>query len=186
MHGLYYLNDFITEDFSSDIIKSLDEGQWIPLSESANSRLVQHYGYLYDYKTRRVDTPTTPFSSVISELSDKLKKVCVEMGLVDEEYMFNQCIVNNYQPGQGISKHIDIKSYGPVIGCYTLGSGSHMRFSKGDTTRDIYVEPNSLYIMSGDSRSNWTHEMMSRKSDIVDGDRVGRGRRISVTFRSVQ
>jgi len=87
-------------------------------------------------------------------------------------------------PGQGISKHIDVKSYGNIIGCFTLGSGATMIFRKGNVTKEIYVESNSLYIMSGECRYNWTHEMIGKKSDIVNGIKISRDRRISVTFRN--
>ena len=37
-----------------------------------------------------------------------------------------------------------------------------MTFKNKDKTHDLYVKPNSLYIMSGDSRYLWTHEMMPK------------------------
>ena len=48
--GLYYIDD-LNEDNMNNIISQLDECQWLPLSSNSNSRLVQHYGYKYDYKT---------------------------------------------------------------------------------------------------------------------------------------
>jgi len=39
--------------------------------------------------------------------------------------------------------------------------------------------------MSGDARYVWTHSMPSRKYDIVDDEKITRGRRISLTFRNV-
>lgn len=88
-------------------------------------------------------------------------------------------------PGQGISAHIDTRSYGDVICCYTMGSGAKMRYKNKDIIQDIYLEPNSLYIMSGPARKEWTHEKSGLKSDIVGGKRIKRDRRISITFRNV-
>jgi alkylated DNA repair dioxygenase AlkB len=51
-------------------------------------------------------------------------------------------------------------------------------------TQDVYVEDGSLYIMSGPARWNWTHEIKGLKTDIIDGKRVKRNTRISITFRS--
>jgi alkylated DNA repair dioxygenase AlkB len=76
-------------------------------------------------------------------------------------------------------------AYGPVVAAFTLGSGAEMVFRRGGEVESLYVEPGSLYIMSGDARSKWTHEMPGRKSDMVDGKKIPRGRRISVTFRNV-
>src|SRR5690606_9977836 len=97
----------------------------------------------------------------------------------------NQCIVNRYLPGQGISAHIDKETFGPVIACFTLGSGTDITFSRtldgNKVTIDKHVEPCSLYIMTGESRYNWKHEIKSR---LYDND-VKRNTRISVTFRTV-
>ena len=47
-----------------------------------------------------------------------------------------------------------------------------MEFRRGDEIIKIYTEPNSLYIMSGDSR--YTHMMRGRKSDPKHGKRSTR------------
>jgi len=51
-----------------------------------------------------------------------------------------------------------------------------MRFQKGSEKYDIEIKPKSLYIMSGESRYKWTHEMIKNKNS---------ERRISITFRNV-
>ena len=88
-------------------------------------------------------------------------------------------------PSQGINRHTDHNAYGAIIGCFTLGSGATMIFRDGQDKQELYVEPDSLYIMTGDARYKWTHEMPARKSDMVDGTKHIRGRRVSVTFRHV-
>lgn len=183
--GLYYTSNIITN--CDEIIKELDKNNWNSLTSSPNSRVVQHYGYLYDYNSRKINVPTTPLPNYLIELSNELKEICKQLNIIDDDYNFNQCIVNNYIPGQGISKHTDVKSYGKVIGCFTLGSGAIMKFVNPTTNKEYekYVEPNSLYIMSGDSRLVWTHEMPSNKFDIVNKIKIPRDRRISITFRNV-
>jgi alkylated DNA repair dioxygenase AlkB len=42
-----------------------------------------------------------------------------------------------------------------------------------------------LALMTGESRSLWTHEIMKRQNDYVGGLKVPRGRRLSITFRTV-
>ncbi len=183
--GLFYMDNAI--DNPSDIIDDLDEREWKPLTDSKNSRIVQHYGFLYDYKTHKIGEKGEKFPKCIRTLAKNLTKICENAGLISRKYTFNQCIINNYLPGQGISKHIDVKSYGDVIGCYTLNGGSIMRFTSPEgVTHDVYVKPNSLYVMSGDARYKWTHEMPSCKYDTVDGKKLRRERRISITFRNVE
>jgi len=139
--------------------------------------MVQHYGFKYDYFTRKIDQKCDPLPIFLQKLKNVLTNVCVELEIINKEYVFNQCIINNYYEGQGISPHIDVKSYGGVIGCFTLGSGAIMKFSYGDEDVELYVKPNSLYIMSGDSRYKWNHSMPVKKSR--------KDRRVSITFRNV-
>ena len=181
--GLYYFDSMITN--SSNIISNLDSTEWSKLSTNPNSRMVKHYGYKYDYKTYNIKQKCQDIPNFLFPLQNSLITKCKELNLIDNSYLFNQCIVNNYQPGQGISKHIDVKSYGDVIGCFTLGSTGAMIFRKNKNKVELPVLIDSLYIMSGESRYSWTHEMPSRKYDTINNNKVKRERRISVTFRNV-
>lgn len=182
--GLYYIADFI--DNSELLFTEIDKQEWTPLSTSVNSRKVQQYGYIYDYKYYNSKKKGSDMLDCLIDIKNNITDLCKELKLINDEYEFNQCIVNDYLPGQGISKHIDHKSFGDVICCLTIGSGATMRFIKDDIIYNKYVEPNSLYIMSGESRYNWTHEMTINKFDIVNNIKIKRDRRISITFRNVK
>ena len=93
----------------------------------------------------------------------------------------NQCLINRYLPGQGIGAHIDKVEFGDTIVCFTFGSGREMVFSLGDTAYNIRTEPLSMYVMTGDSRWKWKHEMKQRKSD----NGIPRGTVYSITFREI-
>ncbi|MCH9622039.1 MAG: hypothetical protein S4CHLAM20_14730 [Chlamydiia bacterium] len=216
--GLYYIPGLISEDQVEDLIEELDDEEWIPITSSENSRKVQHYGFTYNYfrggseASSKVGEPgekTHPLPKFLHFLRDMLKELCVQEGIVGERYQFNQCIVNDYQPGQGISPHIDHKTYGHTIGCFTIGSPAMMSFNrviyksegtvKLNKNINIYPLSGSLYIMSGECRNRWSHCMSGRKSDpnpafVESKDptkakgqpkRIKRGRRISITFRNV-
>lgn len=182
--GLYYIDD-IKEENMENIIIELDKLKWVSLTNNINSRLVQHYGYKYDYKTYNITNKCDDIPECLIILKNILTGICLELNIINEDYVFNQCIVNNYLPGQGISRHIDVKKYGDVIGCFTLGSGATMTFKNNNDEEYLYVNPNSLYILSDDSRYVWSHEMCQKKYDIVDDIKIKRERRISVTFRNV-
>jgi alkylated DNA repair dioxygenase AlkB len=171
--GLFYIKNL---PLSDTLLSYIDSREWVPLSDSPGSRKVQHYGYRYNYKSKSVTDPAEPipdeFKSLLEHLSD--------FG------QFNQAILNNYEPGQGISAHTDSPLYGDAIACYTLGSGCIMKFTKGDRVEELYVEPNSVYVMTGAARHEWKHEMVSRKSDTIEGKRIKRGRRVSITFRKIK
>jgi len=183
IQGLFYIDNIIED--TSLVITELDKLVWCPLTNSKNSRLVQHYGYKYNYTTYQINEKCSDLPHFLSKFTDILTKVCYNLGIIDINYKFNQCIVNNYYAGQGISPHIDVKSYGSVIGCFTIGSGTIIKFNKDKDDIDIYVKPNSLYIMSGDSRYKWCHSIPIKKNDIVNNSKIQRDRRISLTFRNV-
>lgn len=195
--GLYYIPDLIPEKRAEDLIEELDDEEWIPITSSPNSRKVQHYGFSYVYMTGQPGEKTHPLPKFLHFLRDMLKEICVQEGIVGEGYEFNQCIINDYQPGQGISTHIDNAGYGHTIGCFTIGSPAEMTFTKvisrsGGKAKikkvNIYPLSGSLYIMSRECRKKWSHCMVGRKSDPPldgSGGRIKRGRRISITFRKV-
>ena len=61
-------------------------------------------------------------------------------------------------------------------------SGAEMEFQKESEKYTLYVEPGSMYVMSGDARYVWTRQMRSRKKD----NGIQRDIRWSLTFRHVE
>lgn len=182
--GLYYFK--LNTDYNY-IVDLLDNNVWINTAGS-NSRRVQQYGYAYNYNSgynNSINTKIDDIPVFMTDLINEISKICKELNLIDDSYQFNQCIVNNYESGQGISKHIDNLNFGPVIACVTLGKGCVMTYSHNNEERELYVENNSLYIMSGDARYKWYHEMKKCKYDYFNFIKFKRDRRISLTFRNV-
>jgi alkylated DNA repair dioxygenase AlkB len=97
-------------------------------------------------------------------------------------------IVNEYLPGQGISAHVDhVGSFGPVVASVSLLSACVMEFTHPEdrTCVPVVLEPGSLCVMTGPARFTWRHSIPARKSDPGPNGRVPRGRRVSVTLRTV-
>jgi len=173
IQGLYYIENFIEDD--SDIINELDKKKWNPITNNKNSRLVQHYGYIYNYLNYKSNTKTEDLPPILLNIKNKIKELCVDIDLCNDKFDFDQCIVNNYYKNQKISKHIDSLSFDNLICCLTIGCDGIMRFELNDVFHDIIVKKNSLYIMSGDARYKWSHEMLNNKEE----------RRISITYRKI-
>jgi alkylated DNA repair dioxygenase AlkB len=190
-NGLYFFPNFLTEKELKSFYDQIEENEWTPVTKSENSRLVQHYGYKYDYTNGKVSQPAGDFPLHIKELSNRLFLICKELKLelknsFKEDVEFDQCINNKYLPGQGISAHSDSLLYGDIIASYTLGSGCYIDFSDKDgIIKSIYANPGSLYIMTGKSRYIWKHSIASRKNDKVQGVKIPRKTRISSTFRYI-
>lgn len=176
--GLTYIPDFITRDEENALITAIDEQRWL----NDLKRRVQHYGYKYDYKARSVtkDSCLGPLPNWIQPLAQKLQS----------EHLFrnrpDQAIVNEYISGQGISSHIDcVPCFDDVIASLSLGSPAVMQFSKGNEKQEIFLKERSLIVLSGPARYEWQHAIPARKTDVVNGFKIERKRRISLTFRTV-
>jgi alkylated DNA repair dioxygenase AlkB len=187
--GLYYYSQAVDKELYEDIIQYLDGENWSAVGKGKNSRKVVHYGTKYNYGGG-LGGDAPPMPECIDELKENLVSTVDEL-IPGHVETFNQCIVNKYEPGQGISAHIDHPGYGDIIGCYTFAPGAgqnnspgEMVFSLDDNIYNMVTEDSSLYIMTGESRSKWSHAMVGRITDMIGGKKVKRCTRISVTFRT--
>ncbi len=178
--GLTYIDDFVTAESESRLIEQIDASPWL----DDLKRRVQHYGYKYDYTARSVDE--TMFLGPLPSWATEVGQTLVAQGHFPMAP--DQVIVNEYEPGQGISPHVDCEPcFKDSIASITLGSGCTMDFScvETDEKRSLYLRRRSVVVLTGESRYDWRHAIASRKSDVIDGQRVLRDRRISLTFRNV-
>lgn len=178
--GVLYLRAFITAEEEQKLIADLDIGAW---SEEIKRR-VRHFGYRYDYRSRRITA-----DSALGPLPDWLMPFACHLSSVGYfDHPPDQVIANEYRPGQGIRAHVDCEPcFGPVIASLSLLSTCEMVFRNLDDGRQVslVLEPRSLVVLSGAARYRWTHEIPARRSDLIGGARHPRGRRVSLTFRTV-
>jgi alkylated DNA repair dioxygenase AlkB len=178
--GLTYLAGYVPPSDEDVLLMAVDAEPWL----SDLRRRVQHYGYRYDYKARKVDS-----SMYLGPLPEWAQTLAAR--LVSDQHMPiapDQLIVNEYEPGQGITPHVDcVPCFGPVVCSITLGSQCVMELSavKEDRTETLLLERGSLVVLSGDSRYHWRHAIPGRKTDRVGDQMLRRGRRVSLTFRTV-
>ncbi|MEQ1790563.1 MAG: alpha-ketoglutarate-dependent dioxygenase AlkB [Rickettsiales bacterium] len=178
--GLGYIPDFIDENIEAELIKTIDAQTW----KKDLKRQVQHYGYAYDYKARKVTT-----ESKLGDIPQWLQVYCKKLkndGFFEE--IPDQVIINEYQIGQGISAHIDcVPCFGATIAIISLGSPCVMDFTNSQTAEkdSLLLEQRSLTILSGDARYICQHAIANRKTDKYDGEIIQRNRRVSLTFRTV-
>jgi len=178
--GLKYCSNYLSEDEESNLLKILSESKELkPISHSKDSRNVIQYGYTYAYDRSGV-TKCEAIPEVFKKLIDS-ERVTKILG---KNYEFDQLIINQYLPGQGISPHIDhTKYFSDVIFCISIGSPVEVEFSATHKNHEtaIFVERRSAYAMTEDSRYKYKHSITPRKTD---GSSV-RGIRYSLTFRKV-
>lgn len=188
--GLAYVSDFLSEAEEERIVAIIDQNEWI----DDLKRRVQHYGWRYDYKARRVD-PTMrlgPMPKWAQTIAHRL---------VQQDLLFqlpDQLIVNEYRGDQGISKHVDAKSsFDDGIAMISLLESWEMVFrnqrGRGRRKETLRLERRSATIMANEARYQWSHEIPKRKTEPAVSSpgnekkrrRVKRGRRLSLTFRKV-
>ena len=179
--GLQYIKDYVNQEEHDWLVNQIDKHLWL----DDLKRRVQHYGFKYDYKARKVN-----WDMHIGELPEWLKRLSHKLhkdGHMPE--IADQVIINEYLPGQGIASHIDCEPcFKNIIVSLSLGSDCVMNFTnKFNKTKKIPVRlaQRSLVVLSGEARYEWLHGISARKSDEWDGEKHERQRRVSLTFRKV-
>ena len=179
--GFNYIENYIDKSEQEGLLKQIDGRSWL----EDLKRRVQHYGFKYDYKARNVNHEMR--IGCLPEWLQALGQRLHEDGHMPTKP--DQVIVNEYQPGQGISKHIDCEPcFEDDIVSLSLGSSCVMDFTnKSDKTKKIpvWLAPRSIIVLRDESRYFWLHGIAPRKSDQWAGQKYKRQRRVSLTFRKV-
>ena len=145
IQGLTYTKNYITTEQEQFLISQIDSQPWL----ADLKRRVQHYGYKYDYKARKI-TPDLKIADVPEWLQ-----------IIDG---IDQVIINEYLCGQGITSHIDcIPCFGETICSLSLLEPCEMILEKDNTKHSIILEPRSLLTFQGEARYQWKHSIPQRK-----------------------
>ena len=118
-HGAALVPDIVTEAEEERILLRISQAPWL----TDLSRRVQHYGFRYNYRgaaNGRHD-PAPPFPRWAEVVAGRLAPHF-------DGRLPEQCIVNEYRPGQGIGMHADHASFGPVVVSLSLGDAWTMNF----------------------------------------------------------
>ena len=182
--GVRLVLDAVSEEEETDLLALVDAGRW----DRSLSRRVQHYGHRFAYSTKTCVPVAEPPPPAFTRLAERIRPVCWDAdGGRDGDL---QCTVNEYLPGQGISPHIDAHgAFGDGLVAVTLGAGCAIRLQRnrrheaGAPIHTLWLPPRSALVLSGAARYVYTHGIVSRKGDLVDGEWRLRGRRVSLTFR---
>lgn len=170
--GLRYLPEYVTPADERALVEAIDAGRW----NTDWKRRRQPYGGGYGNADE-----APPIPDWGRRLADRL----YADGVTDTP--FDQMLVNEYLPGQGISPHRDYAPYGRTVVSLSLLSPCVMDFRHPPTGRkeSLLLGRRSLLVLSDEARYDWEHGIAPRKRDAWHGLPVARGRRLSVTFRFV-
>jgi alkylated DNA repair dioxygenase AlkB len=174
--GLKYIIDYIDQKQEDELLQIIDSLPW----NTDLSRRVQHYGFSYDYKSKKI---INQYLGALPDFLAKLAKNLYNCGIFPQ--IPDQVIVNEYLPGQGIAAHIDCAdSFGSTICSISLASLCVMNFIKKQKI-PFFLQPRSLLVLTDEARFIYKHEIPARKYDNFFGIKSPRKRRVSITFRKV-
>ena len=179
--GARLVPDIVTEAEERRILLRISQAPWL----TDLSRRVQHYGFRYDYRNRSSGrhAPAPAFPRWAEAIADRLQPFF-------DGRRPDQCIVNEYRPGQGIGMHADHETFGPNVVSLSLGAAWPMNFrprsvrpyARGGLASDqVAVLPRrSALVLRDAARSAWMHGI-----DPAAGARQPETR-ISATYRTLQ
>ena len=178
--GAALVPDIVTEAEERRILLRIVEAPWL----TDLSRRVQHYGFRYDYRGQSSGrhAPAPAFPRWAAVVADRLSP------LFDGRRP-EQCIVNEYRPGQGIGMHADHASFGTVVVSLSLGAAWPMHFRPrsqrpyvrhGLASDEVALLPRrSALVLRGAARTAWMHAI----DPAANADRPES--RVSATFRTL-
>jgi alkylated DNA repair dioxygenase AlkB len=169
--GLSYRPIYTDLDAETRLVEAIDQELW----DTSWERRRQLYGFGYGRKEgleRDIPNWARP-------LIDRLHRDGIG------ERPFDQMLVNEYLPGQGIAMHLDHKPFDRTVVSLSLLSACVMDFRRlSDGHREsLLLEQRSLLVLSDAARYEWQHGIARRQNDRWRGIKLPRGRRLSVTFR---
>jgi alkylated DNA repair dioxygenase AlkB len=170
--GLKLIQDYIDPDEEASLAEAIDRLPW----DTRWQRRIQPYGSAYGKLGH--DAPPLP------AWGRQLMRRLYQDGIGSEP--FDQMLVNEYQPGQGIALHRDYEPYGRTVASLSLLSACVMDFRRrSDKQRERLLLPaRSLLVLSDEARYDWEHGIARRKADQWHSLPVARRRRLSITFRT--
>jgi alkylated DNA repair dioxygenase AlkB len=169
--GLILWPEYITITAEQELAALIDQQPW----DTSWERRRQPYGRAYGKGPR--SNRAIPEWGL--QLIDRLIRDRVA------EQPFNQMLVNEYLPGQGIALHRDYEPFDRTVVSLSLLAPCVMDFRcVADRRREeLWLPQRSLLILQDDARYDWEHGIARRKNDRFAGRVVPRTRRLSITFR---
>jgi len=183
--GLYLIRNFITKEEESKYLKEIETAEW--KLNRAGTRRIQMYGPWHDENyTHSEITKITPLPQYSKEIAERITKICVPKFPQFNLASYNlgndnhtELFINEYLNEHELQFHHDHRSeYKEVIFGVSFISTVILCFKHNNEELKVNLPPQSLYLMTGDSRFKYKHGM--HKYSLTDGDK-----RVSLTYRTI-
>ncbi|XP_057964482.1 uncharacterized protein LOC131155408 [Malania oleifera] len=204
INGLCLCRDFLSADRQSSLLSAIENEGWF--TEASHNQAMR-FGDLPPWAIELSNSirEAMHFSDVVYGLVDirtydaDKDDYLLPSDLLWREPLFNQLIVNVYQPGEGICAHVDLMRFEDGIAIVSLESSCVMHFTRDErdncniaegkdnppkTKIPVYLTPGSLVLMWGEARYLWKHEINRRPGfQIWEGKEIHQEKRTSITLR---
>ncbi|KAK6413816.1 hypothetical protein LTR95_017817 [Oleoguttula sp. CCFEE 5521] len=200
---MYYIPNFITEGEETRVINNIPSNRWQSLSKR---------------RLQVLPTALTPNNTLIAAplptwLTDPIANRITGLGVFyGAPHGINHCLINEYQPSQGIMPHEDGTAYYPIVAAVSLGGTIVLDITEkqpcqGEPAKRwrIVQEPRSLLLTAGSAYTDTLHGIAEVKEDVdlyadtvanwgllensdsivANGNANERTTRISLTYRDV-
>ncbi len=181
--GLVVEEEFLSETEERDIVDYLDAQPW----DDSIKRRTQHYGRKFNYENLHCDDTGGAENLLPKELvPPQLSTVRDDDGL--QPFLYDQCTVNEYLPGTGISPHVETHScfeegfcsisllsgismelvYAGDLSNVDVKDDDHRKLTKtseGARVCSIWLPARSRITFTGESRYAWKHGIAKRSTD---------------------
>nr|DAD38054.1 TPA_asm: hypothetical protein HUJ06_008695 [Nelumbo nucifera] len=171
--GLWLYRDFLSLERQSSLLSAIEKEGWF--TEASHNQAMR-FG---DLPAWAIELSESIRKAVwfcdISECGDSStcdqdkEEVCpLPSDLLWREPLFDQLIVNVYQPGEGICGHVDLMRFEDGIAIVSLESACVMHFTRGE------------------ARYLWKHEINRKPGfQIWEGQEICQKKRTSITLRKL-
>ncbi|XP_054819391.1 alkylated DNA repair protein ALKBH8 homolog isoform X2 [Prosopis cineraria] len=199
INGLWFCRDFLSSDQQSILLSAIRKEGWF--NEALRNQAMR-FGDLPTWSTELSDSIRELVFFNDDGFQGDGQTSALPWDLLWREPLFNQLIVNVYEPGEGICAHVDLLRFEDGIAIVSLESPCVMHFTRVESTADgveneekssssttrvpILLTPGSLVLMSGEARYNWKHEINRKPGfQIWEGRELDQMRRTSITLRKL-
>ncbi len=176
--GFHLERDYVDVAEERELLSHIDAGPWA----TDWRRRIQQYGLGYGSSISGKPTWVRDFPDWLLPLANRVAR--------HEHFLHfpENCVINEYVPPQGIGPHTDYGDFGPAVACVSLGSDIVMDFRNPEfgSRVPVVVPARSLWVIAGEARWKWTHGIAPRLTDVIEGERRPRSRRVSITFRTAR
>lgn len=174
--GLKLFENFFDKELHDEMVTHLDKNGKPDKEEG-------HFdGFEFDDWTQH----ETLMHKCMTEIFGKLKYLGFFLYMPNSKtYKISASIVK-YEKDGFMKAHTDHKTLaGPIVYVLSFGSQAIITFRNKETKpvkeEKVLLKPNSLYIMTGDSRYNWTHEIIQHDNK-YKGKSIELGKRYAIVM----